>query len=57
MTTLTLSPTSRVREPLSRSPALGLPKGLASREAGADRAGLARRFLLALLHSLAAPAA
>lgn len=57
MSILTLSPVSLVREPLAQSPALGQPNELARRPAGADRAGFARRFLFALLRSLAAPAA
>lgn len=56
MTTLTLSPASLVRQPLSQAPALGLPKELSGRIAS-DRAAVARGFLLALLRSLVVPAA
>ena len=57
MTTRTISPASLVRDPLAQAPALNLPKELSRRTAGAERAGFASQFLLALLRSLALPAA
>jgi hypothetical protein len=61
MTTLTLSPAAQVRDPLSPPSALSLTNDLFRRPAGApsaaERPGLARHFLLALLRSLTTPAA
>jgi hypothetical protein len=62
MTTLTLTPASRVRKPLSPVPATNLPNELVSRpprsgQSVLDRPGFAPRFLLSLLRSLAVTAA